>query len=287
MAELMVGHEPPRASLERTAPRPTKTGLELRDLHADDDIGLPVLRGINLCVKGGEVVGVAGVSGNGQDELVQVLAGQRPARAGALLVNGEPYVPSRAAIQKHAVRLLPESPLVNACVPEMSVAENMAFRDYDRPPLCYWKWFVNARRFLDKARTAIADYRIKTPHPHTPIGDLSGGNVQRSVLARELTGQVNILIAANPCFGLDFAAVAEIRSRIMQARNDGAAVLLVSADLEEIFALSDRIVVMSGGQLTFEAVPSEVDIRDVGEHMAGHSLPAPAPTASPAMVSFG
>jgi simple sugar transport system ATP-binding protein len=169
--------------------------------------------------------------------------------------------------------LLPEAPLANACVAEMSVAENIGFRNFDRPPFTWFRWFVNNAEFRRQAQRAIENYRIKAPGPSAPIGDLSGGNVQRAVLARELEGEVQLLIAANPCFGLDFAAVSEIRSRIMAARNTGAAVLLVSADLEEIFALADRIVVMSEGQLTFEAPVGEVDVRDVGRHMAGHSLP--------------
>jgi simple sugar transport system ATP-binding protein len=276
MAEMMVGAAPPRANLDRIATPAGQAVLELRDLNALDDLGLPVLKGLSLSVNAGEIVGIAGVSGNGQDELVQVLAGQRQATSGSLKVAGSDYQPIRAQIHERKVRLLPEAPLANACVADMSVAENIGFRLFDRPPFTWLRWFVSKGRLRKQAHSAIESYRIKTPSPNTPIGDLSGGNVQRAVLARELDGEVKLLIAANPCFGLDFAAVSEIRSRIMAARNGGAAVLLVSADLEEVFALADRIVVMSQGRFTFESDASSADVRDIGSHMAGHSIPAAA-----------
>jgi simple sugar transport system ATP-binding protein len=122
----------------------------------------------------------------------------------------------------------------------------------------------------EKARELIARYRVKTPSPETAIADLSGGNVQRAVLARELSGDVDVLIVANPCFGLDFASVAEIRSQIMEQRNHGAAVLLVSEDLDEILELADSVAVMSGGTINYQAPVGETDRSTIGKHMAGH-----------------
>src|SRR5262249_54302129 len=116
----------------------------------------------------------------------------------------------------------------------------------------------------------ITDYSIKAPSVDASIGKLSGGNVQRAVLARELDGEIEVLIAANPCFGLDFAAVAEIRSRILRARNERAAVLLVSADLDEIFAMSDRVLVMSEGRIVHESPIASADVAVIGRFMAGH-----------------
>jgi simple sugar transport system ATP-binding protein len=271
MAEMMVGAEPPQASLERSDNAVTKVSvLELRALGANDDLGLPVLRDVSFDVRAGEIVGLAGVSGNGQEQLVEVLAGQRPSTQGQVLIGESEYRPTRRQMRRHGVRLLPEAPLKNACVANMSVAENIGFRSFDQPAQTHFGWLVNRARMHETAAGAIREYRIKTPTTHTPIGDLSGGNVQRAVLARELSGDVSLLIAANPCFGLDFAAVAEIRSRIMAARNAGTAVLLVSADLEEIFALADRILVMSEGQITFETDAASADVREIGHHMAGH-----------------
>ncbi|HKY34538.1 MAG TPA: ABC transporter ATP-binding protein [Polyangiaceae bacterium] len=269
LAELMVGSEPPSASLERKSHAHDAVGLELEAVCADDDLGLPVLSSVNLKVRAGEILGVAGVSGNGQEELVEVLAGQRDPTAGVLKVAGKPYAPTRQQIRENRVRLLPEAPLRNACVAGMSVAENIGFRCFDEPGFTLGRWAVSKGSLRRKAVKSIREFRIKTPGPEAPIGGLSGGNVQRAVLARELDGDVAVLIAANPCFGLDFAAVAEIRSRIVAARNAGTAVLLVSADLDEIFALSDRIVVMSDGKLVHETSAETANLAEIGRHMAG------------------
>jgi simple sugar transport system ATP-binding protein len=153
----------------------------------------------------------------------------------------------------------------------MSLAHNVAFREYDRPPFTFAKLGLRLSAFKRRAEEAIETFRIRTPSPSAPIGQLSGGNVQRAVLARELTGDVSVLVAANPCFGLDFGAVADIRSRLMDARNKGTAVLLISADLEEIFALSDRILVMSEGKIVHETAAANADVREIGRHMAGHA----------------
>jgi simple sugar transport system ATP-binding protein len=271
MAEMMVGSEPPSVSIERVPTAPDRAVLEVKRLEALDDIGVPVLCGVELAVRAGEIVGIAGVSGNGQEELVEVLAGQRPAHAGDVMVSGKPYSATRREINEAKVRLLPEAPLRNACVPSMAVSENIALRVYDSERFTFAKVAVNRGELRRAALAAIAAFNIRTPSPDVPIRTLSGGNVQRAVLARELHGEVALLIAANPCFGLDFAAVAEIRTRILQARNAGAAVLLVSADLDEIFALSDRILVMSEGKIVHETSAATADRGVIGQHMAGHA----------------
>jgi general nucleoside transport system ATP-binding protein len=270
MAEMMVGAEPPSASVAREDSARQGLVLEVQKLEADDDLGLPVLNGVSFSVNRGEIVGIAGVSGNGQDELVEVLGGQRLSRSGSVVVSGQPYGATRREIREQGVRLLPEAPLRNACVSNMSVAENIGFRNFDVSPFTLWRWLVRHASLRRHASTAITEYRIKTPSPDERIGNLSGGNVQRAVLARELTGEVQLLIVANPCFGLDFAAVAEIRTRIMNARNGGAAVLLVSADLDEVFALADRILVMSEGSVVHESSAATADLQEIGRHMAGH-----------------
>jgi simple sugar transport system ATP-binding protein len=272
MAEMMVGQEElPRGAFERRSTEARDALLHIRDLSADDDIGLPVLDQVTLEVAPGEIVGIAGVSGNGQDELVEVLAGQRPAKGGSVRIAGADYVATRATLHAQRVRLLPEAPLRNACVAHMTVAENIGFRSFDAPGFTLLRWLVSRGKLRQRAREAVNEYRIKTPSVDTEIGALSGGNVQRAVLARELSGDVALLIAANPCFGLDFAAVNEIRSRIVETRNAGAGVLLVSTDLEEIFALSDRILVMSEGKIVYSAKVCDANIADVGRHMAGWS----------------
>jgi simple sugar transport system ATP-binding protein len=152
----------------------------------------------------------------------------------------------------------------------MSVAANMALRNFDARPHSRLGFFLRASAIKRSARTLIAKYRVKTPSADTPIRDLSGGNVQRAVLARELSDGVEVLIAANPCFGLDFAATAEIRAQIIEARNRGAAVLLISEDLDEVFELADRIIVMFHGKFVYETPAADADIGIIGRHMAGH-----------------
>ena len=187
-----------------------------------------------------------------------------------MLVHGEPYTATRPEMIRHKIACLPEEPLRNACVAEMSVAENMALRSFDQPPASPNGVLLKRAPLRDAARRLIEAYRVKTPGPDAPIKALSGGNVQRAVLARELSSEGDLLIVANPCFGLDFAAVAEIRARIVQARNRGAAVLLVSEDLDEILQLSDRIVVMSDGKLALQTEAAGADVGAIGRAMAGH-----------------
>jgi simple sugar transport system ATP-binding protein len=271
MARMMVGDEPPKASQDRQKREAGKAVLEIRALHAVDDLGTPAVEGFTLSVNAGEIVGIAGVSGNGQEELVEVLAGQRTARSGFVMINGVRYRAQRDEMRAQRVRCLPDEPLRNACVGAMTVAENIGFRRFDRSPFALARTLVSGRALRRNARTLIAEYGIRTPGPDAAIGSLSGGNVQRAVLARELHEDVTLLIASNPCFGLDFAAVAEIRSRIMQARNRGTAVLLISADLDEIFALSDRVVVISEGRAVHEVGIESADLGVIGRHMAGHA----------------
>jgi ABC-type uncharacterized transport system ATPase subunit len=271
MAEMMVGAAPEAGAGRRIRHKPGAPRLRVDTISAQDDLGTPALAAVSFDVRAGEIVGIAGVAGNGQEELVEVLAGQRAATAGTLYVHGEEYRGGRDEIQRHRVRCLPEEPLRNACVPTMSVAENIAFRDFDRRPCTVGRVALRPGAIRDKARQVIAEYKIKTSSPDAPISSLSGGNVQRAVLARELGGAVEVLIAANPCMGLDFAAVAEIHARLLEARNQGAAVLLVSADLDEVFALADRILVMSEGRIVHETPIDSAEVAVIGRHMAGHA----------------
>jgi ABC-type uncharacterized transport system ATPase subunit len=271
MAAMMVGGEPPKGSTTRTERETGPTRLALTAASAVDDRGIRVLDGVTLEVRAGEIVGIAGVSGNGQEQLLEIISGQREIAGGEIRVDGEPYGRTRGEARAKGVRCLPEEPLRNACVPTMTVAENLGFRGYDRPPFTFGKWLVHGAALKRHAAGRVTEYRVRAPSVDAPMAALSGGNVQRVVLARELEGTPRILVVANPCFGLDFSAVAEIRTRIVEARNSGVAVLLISADLDEVFALSDRILVMSGGRIVYDTSSSGADIRTIGKHMAGHA----------------
>jgi len=279
MAQLMVGtREIPQSHARRTA-RPRDGAaprLVVRNLRVEDDAGRPAVDGLSLTIHGGEIVGVAGVSGNGQRELVEALIGQRPPAGGEIRVGGEPFHATRAEIRRHRVFSLPEEPLRNACVPGMSVAENMALRSFDRPPVSSGPWLKRGA-LRAQAERWIDAFGVKTQGADAPMATLSGGNVQRAVLARELSEPVSVLIAANPVFGLDFAAVAEIHDRLVAARNAGAAVLLVSEDLDELLELSDRITVIFGGRIVHETATAKADIAVIGPCMAGHQPPTLAP----------
>ncbi|GFE67911.1 ABC transporter ATP-binding protein [Chroococcus sp. FPU101] len=270
MAEMMMGEKRQPQPVNKTSFNSPTPVLEVRELQANKDNGLSAVKRVNLKIYQGEIVGIAGISGNGQREFVEVLAGQRPATNGQMLVNGEVYQATRKEIAKHHVFALPEEPLRNACVPQMSVAENMALRTFDRPPQA--KGFLLILQAIHHAAMGlIQQFSVKTPSPDTPISHLSGGNVQRAVLARELSSEkINLLIAANPCFGLDFAAVDFIHTAVVEARNRGVAVLLVSEDLDELLKLSDRIFVISDGQLVYESPINEADFTTIGQRMAGH-----------------
>jgi simple sugar transport system ATP-binding protein len=251
--------------------------LQVSGLSALGDRGTVALHGVDLSVACGEILGVAGVSGNGQRELVEALVGQRPRLAGEVSVMGEPYRATRSDNHRLRVRSLPEEPLHNACVGALSVAENMALRDFDQPPLASGG-VLRFGAWRQRARAWIAEYGIKTQGENAPIASLSGGNVQRAVLARELAGDINVLIAANPVFGLDFAAVREIHTRLRQVRTQGAGVLLISEDLDELLELCDRIVVMSEGRVVFETRAADADRKVLGAHMGGGTHQEPHPT---------
>ncbi|MBU4529591.1 MAG: ABC transporter ATP-binding protein [Hoeflea sp.] len=275
MAAMMIGDK----TLTRSADRSGEKGeavLTLDGISASDRSGLKTIEVESLRVSAGEVVGIAGVSGNGQMELMEVLTGQRPVSRGRVNVKSEAFHGTRRQARDLKVRFLPEEPLQNASAGRMSVAENLAFRTFDLKKNGGLNG-KSTRTWLDRAgmsRLAVElvdAFKVKTASIESPIASLSGGNVQRAVLARELSDEVDLLIIANPCFGLDFSAVAEIRARIMAARNAGAAVLLISEDLDEILELSDRVLVMSEGRIAYETPIATLDVGELGRHMAGHA----------------
>ncbi len=281
MATMMVGEAAAGAGASGKAALPERRvlpvpagepALELAGLFAEDDDGRPALRGVSLKVAAGEIVGIAGVSGNGQAALVEACCGQRPLSSGQISVNGRDFLPTRRAFDAAGLFVVPEEPLKNAAVAGMSVADNIVFRRFEKPPLSRRGWWLDRRAIRAEGRELMSRFRVASPSPDTPIGALSGGNVQRAVLARELSAEhIAVLIVANPCFGLDFASAAEIRARILAARNAGAAVLLISEDLDEVLDLSDTVAVISHGQIAYKAPIAEVDRGTVGIHFAGGS----------------
>ncbi len=247
---------------------PGAVTLQVRGLCVMGDRGEMAVDAMDLDVCAGEIVGIAGVSGNGQRELMEALAGQRAREAGSVHVAGQAYTATRGQNRALKVRGLPEEPLRNACVGGMSVADNIGLRAFDTAPFARAGLRMPGT-LAGRARALIKEYRVKTQGEGAPIQSLSGGNVQRAVLARELSEDAALLLVSNPVFGLDFTAVAEVHRRLVEARNRGCAVLMVSEDLDELLLLADRIVVMSGGRLVHQCAAAGASRHDIGAHMGG------------------
>jgi ABC-type uncharacterized transport system ATPase subunit len=271
LAAMMMGTTAPSTATAKVERVPGKAVFTIDKLCVDSDNGLSVLHDLGLTVHAGEILGIAGVSGNGQKELVEAISGQRRIESGEMRVSGEPYTPTRDAIRRFGFHTLPEEPLRNAAIASMTVAENMVLRDFDRPPFAGPGGLLNFSAIERNSVGLIERFSVSPPSPHAPIGSLSGGNVQRAILAREFGGsEIKVLVAANPCFGLDFKAVAFIHNHLVEVRNRGGAVLLISEDLDELLELADRIVVMSEGSFVYENVSERADRVSIGRHMAGH-----------------
>ncbi|MDB3935649.1 ABC transporter ATP-binding protein [Granulosicoccus sp.] len=265
MARMMMGKSVEASSSKRNAMDGQEV-LALNDVRAVDKSGLKDIHIEQLSVYAGEIAGIAGISGNGQSELMEILTGQRSLTSGTVRVGGEGYKATRAQARRHKVRYLPEEPLRNACAPTMSVADNLALRIFDKGAPSLW---LDRKRIANNAQIMIEAFDIKTRSADEPLRSLSGGNIQRTTLARELSGDVSLLMVANPCFGLDFAAVRAIRDRLLDARNRGVAILLISEDLDELMELSDRILVMSEGRITYQTPIADADTAVIGHHMSG------------------
>jgi len=268
LARLMVGREV-LFRLEREPVQKGKIVLEVIDLHALNDKGLPALKGVSFTIAEGEILGLAGVAGNGQKELVEVLTGLRKAEKGKVLIRGVDVTnASPRRIAELGVAHIPEERLKHGLVPNMSVAENLILKRYYKQPYCD-KFFIDKKKVLKDAEELIDKFNIMTPSPMTPAKLLSGGNIQRLILARELAGSPDVIIAAHPTYGLDVGATEYIRKILLKERKRGSAILLVSEDLEEIMELSDRIAVMFEGEIMGILPAEKANLEDIGLMMAG------------------
>jgi len=267
LARLMVGREV-LFRLEKRVIQAGQTVLQVEDLHALNDKGLPAVRGVSFTVAAGEILGIAGVAGNGQRELVETLVGLRPAVRGRVYVNGREVTNEKPDVLiEQKVCYVPGERLTGL-VPGMSVAENLVLKDYRHPPFSQGP-FLNHQAIRAHADDLIARYAVATPSHDTPLKLLSGGNIQRVILARETSGSPKLLIAAHPTSGLDVGATEYIRQSLLAQREQGTAVLLVSEDLEEVLTLSDRVAVMFEGEIMGILPADEADLETIGLMMAG------------------
>ena len=268
IAEMMVGR-PLEGLRPRAATAATTPLLEVRMLDADDERGLPALRHVSLSVAGGEILGIAGVEGNGQRELAECIAGLRPHLHGEILIAGQP-VHGRSPRECAAAGLahIPADRLHHGLVPEMTLAENLVLGRQREPGLGNGP-LLDPRALEERAARLLADYDVRPADPRQRAARLSGGNQQKLIAARELTRGAPVLLVAHPTRGVDLGAAEAIHQRLLAERDAGRAILLVSSDLAEILALSDRVVVMYEGRITHETRPSETDERTLGLHMTG------------------
>ncbi|HIC95060.1 TPA: ATP-binding cassette domain-containing protein, partial [Candidatus Bipolaricaulota bacterium] len=280
LARMMVGREVvfrsrlergPTGTRNRTRNRKGENLLEVRNLRALNDRGLLAIRDLSFDLSSGEILGVAGVAGNGQRELVEVLTGLRKATHGRVIIFGRDMTNrSPREIAASGVAHIPEERLRRGLVPGMSVAENLVLKDYCVPPFSRGPFgLLDRRAIIARAEGAIKEYQIMTPSYNTPAKLLSGGNIQRLILARELSGSPRLIIAAHPTYGLDVGATEQIRGLLLEQRDHGAGVLLISEDLEEILSLSDRILVLFAGRAMGLLKAGEAEPEELGLLMAG------------------
>jgi general nucleoside transport system ATP-binding protein len=268
LANLMVGRDV-ELTVAKGPAKPKHVVLEVRDLHVRDDREHMAVRGVNLEIRAGEIVALAGVQGNGQTELVEAIVGLRGVDSGDILVEGRSITKdSPREIADLGVAHVPEDRNRDGLIGAMTVAENYILDSYHREP--YSKGGrLNREAIEERATVAVKDYDVRTPSIQTYAGSLSGGNQQKVVVAREFSRPVKLVIAAQPTRGLDVGSIEYIHKRMVEQRDQGAAVLIVSTELDEVLAVGDRIAVMQGGEVVGILEGEEATYEKVGMLMGG------------------
>ncbi len=267
LARMMVGREV-LLRVDKTSAEPGETLLEVNDLHVTDLRDLEAVRGLSFSVRAGEIVGIAGVDGNGQTELIDAIAGLRRPTSGRVVVEGRDVTNESASeILDAGLGHIPQDRQRRGLVLEFSLAENLALHDFDKPPASRFGWLY-PKRLVERARTLLREFDVRGGGPPTPASALSGGNQQKVVIAREVSRNPRVLIAAQPTRGLDVGAIEFVHRRLVEERDAGRAILLVSLELEEILSLSDRILVLYEGRIVAEFTP-DVSEEELGIAMTG------------------
>jgi len=268
LAQMMVGRSV-LLSVEKSASSPKEIVLDVVGFSSDSDIGLPAIRNVDLTVRSGEIVGIAGVEGNGQRELVEALTGIRKSTATKFTINDENAI-GAGPHEIHGMHVghVPEDREKDGLVAQYSIANNMVLNRFDEPEFSR-RGIRNMDAVNSQATKLVKDFDVRTPSIKTPANSLSGGNKQKVVIARELSANPSLLIASQPTRGVDVGSIEFIHSQIISARDKGAAVLLVSAELDEVLGLSDRILVMYDGQIVAELEGASADRAEIGRLMAG------------------
>jgi simple sugar transport system ATP-binding protein len=268
LARMMVGREV-LLNVEKSPAQAGDVLLQVHDLHVRDDRGVEMVRGVSLEVRAGEIVGIAGVDGNGQTELIDAITGLRQAEGGSVTVAGKqmPLHASAREMLDVGVGHIPQDRQRRGLVLEFSLAENIALHDYCYPPDSRAGWLF-PRRLIERAGRLIKAFDVRGGEPQTRAGALSGGNQQKLVLAREIERDPKVLIAAQPTRGLDVGAIEYVHRRLVEERDEGRAILLVSLELDEIMSLSDRLLVMYEGRIVGQH-GADVTEEQIGLEMLG------------------
>jgi len=267
LARMMVGREV-LLRVDKKPAQPGETLLEVEGLNVLDERGLPAVKDVSLTVHAGEIVGLAGVEGNGQSELVEAITGLRRVESGTVKVAGEAV--SHASARKMldvGVGHIPEDRQRRGLVLEFTIAENIALHDYCYPPDSRWGWLYPSR-LIERARGLIREFDVRGGGPNSRAGTLSGGNQQKVVAAREVARDPKVLVAAQPTRGLDVGAIEFLHRRLVEERDEGRAILLISLELEEVLSLADRILVMYEGEIVGEHT-GETTEEQIGFEMLG------------------
>lgn len=271
LASLMVGREV-SFSTEKTPAHPEGDVLKISDLRVKDSRGAEMVKGLQLDVKAGEIVGIAGVDGNGQSELIEAIAGLRKVESGSILLNNEDITHFKPRkVTESGVAHIPQDRHKFGLVLDFPIGENMVLQNYYQKPYSSMG-ILNYKEIYKQANKLIKEYDVRTPSEHTPARALSGGNQQKAIIGREVDRSPDLLIAAQPTRGLDVGAIEFIHKKLIEERDKGKAVLLLSFELEEIMNVSDRIAIMFDGQIVANVRPEETTEQELGLLMAGSQV---------------
>ncbi len=284
LARMMVGRDVNLAP-EKPAATVCEARLQIENLVVAGDRGTDAVCDVNLAVCGGEVLGLAGVSGNGQRELAEAVCGLRKPKSGVIRVDGQPVAPGNPkAVRKAGLAYVPEERMRDGAIGDFNIMENLLLLDHGEKRFCR-NGFLRFGRIFKHCRKLVRAYAVKTPTLETPAKNLSGGNIQKLILARELSGNPKVLIAAQPTRGVDIGAAEYIHARLARQRTGGTATLVISEDLDEIFALADRIAVMCQGRLMGIVDRHEATRERIGLMMAGVDPDSPSKDYCPVSES--
>ncbi len=276
LARCMVGRDV-LWRVSKTPAQPGEVMLQICDLHASNERGLPALRGLDLQVRAGEILGIAGVDGNGQMELEEVIAGLRKATRGTVRIAGKEVTNcSPHRIGTCGLAHIPSDRYGMGLLDDFSVAENLVLERFDQHPFARRGW-LDWKAIREEARALTGRFDVRTPSIEVRAGTLSGGNAQKLILARELARKPRVLLAVQPTRGLDVSAIEYVHRTLIEQRDQGIAVLLISTELEEIFSLSDRIAVIYEGRIVGVMPAEDADVVKIGLMMAGVAVDAASP----------